>query len=78
MECYNFFQQYEDYFATAGAKGQNRVPFAIIFLKNPALICCQQHQRKVEDKTDVHINLKESKTFFCQSLGKFGAFIDTI
>ena len=32
LECYNFFQQWKDHFTTAGAKGQNRVPFAIIFL----------------------------------------------
>ena len=32
MECYNFCQQYEDHFATAGAKGLNRIPFAAFFL----------------------------------------------
>ena len=37
LECYNFFQKCEDYFATAGAMGSNRVPFAASFLKNTAL-----------------------------------------
>ena len=32
IECYNFCQQYEDHFATAGAKGHNWVPFAATFL----------------------------------------------
>ena len=32
MECYNFIQQCEDHFATAGAKRPNRVPFAATFL----------------------------------------------
>ena len=32
MECYNFIQQCEHHFATAGAKGPNRVPFAATFL----------------------------------------------
>ena len=41
--CYNFFQQCKDYFATAGATGPNRVPFAATFLKDIALFCCQQH-----------------------------------
>ena len=32
MECYNFIQQCEDHFATAGAKRSNHVPFAATFL----------------------------------------------
>ena len=34
MECYNFCQQYEDHFTTAGAKGPNRIPFAAFFLRD--------------------------------------------
>ena len=34
MECYNFCQQCEDHFATAGAKGPNRIPFAASFLRD--------------------------------------------
>ena len=37
VECYNFFQQCKDHFTTAGATGQNGVPFAATFLKNTAL-----------------------------------------
>ena len=31
IECYNFCQQCKDYFATTGAKGHNRIPFATNF-----------------------------------------------
>ena len=34
MECYNFCQQYENHFATYGATGPNRIPFAAFFLCN--------------------------------------------
>ena len=36
MECYNFIQHYEDYFAIAKAKRSNRVPFAATFLRKQA------------------------------------------
>ena len=49
LECYNFFQQCKDYFATASATGSNRVLFAAIFLKDTALFCWQQHKHKIED-----------------------------
>ena len=32
IECYNFCQQCKDHFVTAGAKGPNRIPFAVSFL----------------------------------------------
>ena len=34
MDCYNFCQQCEDYFATAGATGPTRIPFAASFLRD--------------------------------------------
>ncbi len=34
MECYNFCQQCEDYFATYGAIGPNRILFATSFLRD--------------------------------------------
>ena len=37
LECYKFFKQCKDHFATAGAKGHNRVPFSTILLKDSAL-----------------------------------------
>ena len=39
MDYYQFCQQCEDYFETAEAKGQNKIPFALLFL--PELIIQQ-------------------------------------
>ena len=33
MDCYQFCQQCEDHFETAGAKGPNRIPFIALFLR---------------------------------------------
>ena len=33
MDCYQFFQQCEDHFKTAGAKRPNKIPFAALFLR---------------------------------------------
>lgn len=78
MECYNFCRQCENHFATAGATGLNRVPFAATFFKKRALFCWQQHQRKYADKTDVPITWEEFKAFLQQSLGESKAFVDSI
>ena len=69
LECYNFFQQCEDHFATAGATGSNQVPFVTTFLKDTTLFRLQQHQRKVEDQTKTLISWEGFKAFLCQSLG---------
>ena len=42
MECYNFCQQCEDHFATAGAKSPNRIPFTAFFLHDRINFCWQQ------------------------------------
>ena len=78
LECYNFFQQYENHFATAGATGSNQVPFAATFLQNTALFRWQQYQHKVEDQTNVPISWEGFKAFLRQSLGESEAFVDTI
>ena len=65
LECYNFFQLYEDYFANTGAKGQNQIPFAATFFKDTALFCWQQYQQKVEEETDIPITWEEFKAFLC-------------
>ena len=56
LEYYNFFQQCEDHFATAKATGPNQVPFTITFLKDIAPFQWQQHQRKIENQTNVPIS----------------------
>ena len=68
----------KDHFATTGATGPNRVPFAATFLKNIALFRWQQHQRKIEDQTNVPISWKRFKAFIRQSLSKSEVFVNTI
>ena len=58
--------------------GLNRVLFAATFLKDTALFQWQQHQRKVKDQTNVPISWERFKAFFCQSLGEYETFVDTI
>lgn len=53
MECYKFCQQCEDRFATAGAKGPNRIPFAASFLRDRANFSWQQHKSKLEERLPV-------------------------
>ena len=78
MECYNFCRECEVHFATAGATGLNRAPFAATFLKDQALFRWQQYQHKLADKTDVPITWEKFKAFLRQSLGELKAFVDSI
>ena len=68
MECYNFCQQYEDHFATAEAKGPNRIPFAVSFLQDRINFRWHQYKRKHEAESTVPITWEEFKTFVRQSL----------
>ena len=77
MECYNFCQQCEDHFATAGAKGPNRIPFAASFLRDRINFRWQQYKRKHEAESTVPITWEEFKTFLCRSLGDSQAFVDS-
>ena len=78
MECYNFIQQCEDHFATAGAKGPNRVPFAATFLRERALFRWQQHKAKNAGETNIPLTCEKFKAFFCWNLGELRAFVDSI
>ena len=69
IKCYNFCQQCEDHFATAGAKGPNRILFAASFLWDCINFRWQQYKRKHEAESIVPITWEEFKTFLCQSLG---------
>ena len=45
MECYNFCQQCENHFATARAKGPNRISFGVFFLHYCINFRWQQYKR---------------------------------
>ena len=77
MKCYNFCQQCEDHFATAGAKGPNCILFAISFLRDRINFRWQQYKRKHEAESTVPITWKEFKTFLRQSLRDFRAFVNS-
>ena len=77
IECYNFCQQCEDYFATAGAKGPNCILFATSFLRDRINFRWQQYKWKHEAESTVPITWKEFKTFLHQSLGDSQAFVNS-
>ena len=76
LDCYNFCQQCEDHFATAGAKGPNRIPFAASFLRDRINFRWQQHKRKLEAESLAPITWDEFKVFLRRSLGDSRAFVD--
>ena len=77
MECYNFCQQCENHFTTAGAKSLNRIFFAAFFLRNRINFRWQQHKRKLDAESTVPISWNKFKTFLWQSLGDSRAFVNS-
>ena len=77
MDCYNFCQQYENYFTTAGATRATRIPFAVFFLRDRISFRWQKYKRRYDAKTPVPVTWDEFKTFFRQSLSNSQAFVDT-
>ena len=77
MDCYNFCQQCEDYFATAGATGPTRIPFAASFLRDRISFRWQQYKRRHDTETSVPVTWDEFKAFLRRSLGDSQAFVDT-
>ncbi len=77
MECYNLYQQCEDHFATCGATGPNRIPFAASLLQDGINFRWQQHNRKLEAESSVPISWDELKAFLQKALGDSWAFVDS-
>ena len=76
MDCYNFCQQCENYFATAGATGPTRIPFAASILRDRISFRWQQYKRRHDVDTPVPVTWKEFKAFLRRSLGDSQAFVD--
>ena len=55
MDCYNFCQQCEDYFATAGATGSTQILFATSFLRDGISFRWQQYKQRHDTKTSVPV-----------------------
>ena len=77
MDCYNFCQQCDDYFATVEAIGPTRILFAASFLCDRISFRWQQYKRRHDDETPVPVIWDEFKAFLFRSLGDSQAFLDT-
>ena len=77
MDYYNFCQQCEDYFTTAGATGPTRIPFAVSFLRDWISFCWQKYKRKRDADSSVPVTWDEFKAFLYCNLGDSQVFVDT-
>ena len=77
IECYHFCQQCEDHFATAGATGPNRTPFAASFLCGRISFRWNQHKLR-HQATEDPLSWGEFKAFLQKSLGDSRSFVDVI
>lgn len=78
MDCYHFYQQCEDHFKTAGAKGHRRVPCAASFLRGKINFRWQQYKLQVERKRATPVTWEEFKSFPRKSLRDSTSFVDNI
>ena len=76
MECYYFYQKYEDYFKNSGITGMNHTPFAASFLHGS--ISLRWAQYKCHHKSATFITWLEFKALLRKDLRSFQAFIDSI
>ena len=76
IDCYQFCQQGEDHFKTAGAKKPNRIPFAASFLCGSVTQQWLQHKRRCDGA--VPMTWPEFKEFFRKNLGNSRAFVDSV
>ena len=68
MDCYNFGQQCENYFATAGAMGSTRISFAASFLWNRISFRWQQYKQRHNANIPVSVTWDKFKAFLRRSL----------
>ena len=80
LDCYRFYHQYEDYFDTAIAHGDNRIPFAASFLRDGISTFWTQYKRwhALEKGIDVFIPWDKFKAFFRENLGNSRTFVKGI
>ena len=76
MDCDNFCQQCENYFATVGATGPTWISFATFFFRDRISFCWQQYKRKHNVDSLIPVTWNEFKVFLRQSLGNSQAFVD--
>ena len=76
MDCYQFCQESEDHFETAGAKKPNRNPFVALLLYGLVTQRWIQHKRRRNGA--VAMTWPEFKEFFRKNLGDFRTFVDSV
>lgn len=74
IECRNFCQKCEDYFAITGVTEPNQIPFAAFFFFDQINFCWQQCKSKLEGNNLVPITWDKFKVFFQKALRDFRAF----
>ena len=77
MECYHFYQQCEDHFATASVTGSNQTLFATSFFCGRISFCWNQH-KLWHQATESLFFWGEFKVFLQKSLGDSKSFVDDI
>ena len=77
MNCYNFCQQCEDYFATVRAMKSTQIFFAASFFQNQISFHWQQYKRKPDGNSSAPVTWDKFKAFLRRSLGNSQAFVDT-
>ena len=77
IDCYNFCQEYENYFATAEATKSIRIRFATSFFCDRINFRWQQYKRKHDTDTSIPVMWDKFKAFLRQSLGNSQAFVDS-
>ena len=64
IDCYNFCQHYEDYFATAEATKANGIFSTTSFFQDRISFCWQQYKRRQDVDNSVPITQNKFKAFF--------------
>ena len=76
IDCYQFCQQCEDYFGTAGVKKLNQISFAAFFLRASISYQCLQHKQNYNKA--VLLIWSKFKDFFQKNLRDSRAFVNSI
>ena len=77
IDCYNFCQQCEDYFAIKEITESIQISYAASFFRDWISFRLQQYKRRHNTNTPVPVTWDKFKAFFRRNLGDFQVFMDT-
>ena len=78
IDCYHFYEQYEDHFETAGATGTNRTLFATFFFCGNISMRWMQYKRRHQGEKLTPITWTEFNAFLRKNLKESKSFVDSI